>query len=71
MWMRLTYFFLILNQSKLIQQDVDALNTELMESSLTDLSMLSFFEHFHISPIKVCNREIIERLIKHPINSLQ
>ncbi|KAF4791630.1 vacuolar protein sorting 13 C [Turdus rufiventris] len=38
---------------KLIQQDVDALNTELMESSLTDLSMLSFFEHFHISPIKL------------------
>uniref|UniRef100_A0A8C3ENX7 Vacuolar protein sorting 13 homolog C n=1 Tax=Corvus moneduloides TaxID=1196302 RepID=A0A8C3ENX7_CORMO len=40
-------------RSKLIQQDVDALNTELMESSLTDLSMLSFFEHFHISPIKL------------------
>ncbi|NXL93000.1 VP13C protein, partial [Alectura lathami] len=39
--------------SKLIQQDVDALNTELMESSLTDLSMLSFFEMFHISPIKL------------------
>ncbi|KAM6308390.1 intermembrane lipid transfer protein VPS13C isoform 2-T2 [Aegotheles albertisi] len=40
-------------RSKLIQQDVDALNTELMESSLTDQSMLSFFEHFHISPIKL------------------
>ncbi|NXY80813.1 VP13C protein, partial [Alcedo cyanopectus] len=40
-------------RSKLIQQDVDALNTELMESSLTDLSVLSFFEHFHISPIKL------------------
>uniref|UniRef100_A0A8C3JPH8 Vacuolar protein sorting 13 homolog C n=1 Tax=Calidris pygmaea TaxID=425635 RepID=A0A8C3JPH8_9CHAR len=40
-------------RTKLIQQDVDALNTELMESSLTDLSMLSFFEHFHISPIKL------------------
>ncbi|KAM6119483.1 intermembrane lipid transfer protein VPS13C [Pterocles gutturalis] len=40
-------------RSKLIQRDVDALNTELMESSLTDLSMLSFFEHFHISPIKL------------------
>ncbi|OXB82051.1 UNVERIFIED_CONTAM: hypothetical protein H355_004134 [Colinus virginianus] len=40
-------------RSKLIQQDVDALNTELMESSLTDLSMLSFFELFHISPIKL------------------
>lgn len=53
------FFFKYWNQSKLIQQDVDALNTELMESSLTDLSMLSFFEHFHISPIKVCSREII------------
>uniref|UniRef100_A0A8D2MTV8 Vacuolar protein sorting 13 homolog C n=1 Tax=Zonotrichia albicollis TaxID=44394 RepID=A0A8D2MTV8_ZONAL len=41
------------SQSKLIQQDLDALNTELMESSLTDVSMLSFFEHFHISPIKL------------------
>uniref|UniRef100_A0A674HQ89 Vacuolar protein sorting 13 homolog C n=1 Tax=Taeniopygia guttata TaxID=59729 RepID=A0A674HQ89_TAEGU len=41
------------SQSKLIQEDVDALNTELMESSLTDMSMLSFFEHFHISPIKL------------------
>uniref|UniRef100_A0A8B9CAU3 Vacuolar protein sorting 13 homolog C n=1 Tax=Anser brachyrhynchus TaxID=132585 RepID=A0A8B9CAU3_9AVES len=40
-------------RSKLIQQDIDALNTELMESSLTDLSMLSFFELFHISPIKL------------------
>ncbi|XP_069723155.1 intermembrane lipid transfer protein VPS13C isoform X2 [Phaenicophaeus curvirostris] len=40
-------------RSKLIQEDVDALNTELMESSLTDLSMLSFFEYFHISPIKL------------------
>uniref|UniRef100_A0A803Y8M6 Vacuolar protein sorting-associated protein 13 VPS13 adaptor binding domain-containing protein n=1 Tax=Meleagris gallopavo TaxID=9103 RepID=A0A803Y8M6_MELGA len=39
--------------SKLIQQDVDALSTELMETSLTDLSMLSFFELFHISPIKL------------------
>ncbi|KFO74137.1 Vacuolar protein sorting-associated protein 13C, partial [Cuculus canorus] len=40
-------------RSKLIQQDIDALSTELMESSLTDLSMLSFFEYFHISPIKL------------------
>ncbi|XP_010138739.1 PREDICTED: vacuolar protein sorting-associated protein 13C, partial [Buceros rhinoceros silvestris] len=40
-------------RSRLIQQDMDALNTELMESSLTDMSMLSFFEHFHISPIKL------------------
>uniref|UniRef100_A0A8C3HXX4 Vacuolar protein sorting 13 homolog C n=1 Tax=Chrysemys picta bellii TaxID=8478 RepID=A0A8C3HXX4_CHRPI len=40
-------------RTKLIQQDVDALNAELMESSLTDMSTLSFFEHFHISPIKL------------------
>uniref|UniRef100_A0A671VQL1 Vacuolar protein sorting 13 homolog C n=1 Tax=Sparus aurata TaxID=8175 RepID=A0A671VQL1_SPAAU len=29
------------------------LQTELMEASLTDTSGLSFFEHFHISPIKL------------------
>nr|XP_004662570.2 vacuolar protein sorting-associated protein 13C isoform X1 [Jaculus jaculus] len=38
---------------KLIQQDIDALNTELMETSMTDMSTLSFFEHFHISPVKL------------------
>ncbi|KAG8144829.1 hypothetical protein E2320_013243 [Naja naja] len=36
----------------LIQKDIDALNTELLESSMTDVSTLSFFEHFHISPLK-------------------
>ncbi|XP_043837889.1 vacuolar protein sorting-associated protein 13C [Dromiciops gliroides] len=40
-------------RTKLIQQDIDALNTELMETSMTDISSLSFFEHFHISPIKL------------------
>ncbi|XP_033612139.1 vacuolar protein sorting-associated protein 13C, partial [Fukomys damarensis] len=40
-------------RTKLIQQDIDALNTELMETSMTDMSILSFFEHFHISPIKL------------------
>ncbi|XP_077174397.1 intermembrane lipid transfer protein VPS13C isoform X2 [Paroedura picta] len=40
-------------KTKLIQKDVDALNTELMESSMTDASTLSFFEHFHISPVKL------------------
>ncbi|KAL7980317.1 hypothetical protein Chor_014646 [Crotalus horridus] len=39
----------------LIEKDIDALNTELMESSLTDVSTLSFFEHFHISPLKLAN----------------
>uniref|UniRef100_A0A8C6YIP6 Vacuolar protein sorting 13 homolog C n=1 Tax=Naja naja TaxID=35670 RepID=A0A8C6YIP6_NAJNA len=37
----------------LIQKDIDALNTELLESSMTDVSTLSFFEHFHISPLKL------------------
>ncbi|XP_036860152.2 intermembrane lipid transfer protein VPS13C isoform X2 [Manis javanica] len=40
-------------RTKLIQQDIDALNTELMETSMTDTSILSFFEHFHISPVKL------------------
>ncbi|XP_058593514.1 intermembrane lipid transfer protein VPS13C isoform X2 [Neofelis nebulosa] len=40
-------------RTKLIQQDTDALNTELMETSVTDMSVLSFFEHFHISPVKL------------------
>ncbi|XP_072472489.1 intermembrane lipid transfer protein VPS13C isoform X1 [Notamacropus eugenii] len=40
-------------KTKLIQKDIDALNTELMETSMTDISSLSFFEHFHISPIKL------------------
>ncbi|XP_021333517.2 intermembrane lipid transfer protein VPS13C isoform X4 [Danio rerio] len=40
-------------KNKLIQKDLDALQAQLMESSLTDTSGLSFFEHFHISPIKL------------------
>ncbi|XP_023568424.1 vacuolar protein sorting-associated protein 13C [Octodon degus] len=40
-------------RTQLLQQDIDALNVELMETSLTDMSVLSFFEHFHISPIKL------------------
>ncbi|XP_063099462.1 intermembrane lipid transfer protein VPS13C isoform X5 [Cavia porcellus] len=40
-------------RTQLLQQDIDALNTELMETSMTDMSVLSFFEHFHISPIKL------------------
>uniref|UniRef100_A0A8C0XIW0 Vacuolar protein sorting 13 homolog C n=1 Tax=Castor canadensis TaxID=51338 RepID=A0A8C0XIW0_CASCN len=35
------------------RRDIDALNTELMETSMTDMSILSFFEHFHISPVKL------------------
>uniref|UniRef100_A0A673BWJ4 Vacuolar protein sorting 13 homolog C n=1 Tax=Sphaeramia orbicularis TaxID=375764 RepID=A0A673BWJ4_9TELE len=40
-------------QSRLIDRDVQMLQAELMEASLTDTSGLSFFEHFHISPIKL------------------
>ncbi|XP_068131864.1 intermembrane lipid transfer protein VPS13C isoform X2 [Hyperolius riggenbachi] len=40
-------------RTKLIQKDIDALNTQLMESSMTDMTTLSFFEHFHISPVKL------------------
>ncbi|XP_026802976.1 intermembrane lipid transfer protein VPS13C isoform X4 [Pangasianodon hypophthalmus] len=40
-------------KSKLIEKDLDSLQAQLMESSITDTSGLSFFEHFHISPIKL------------------
>ncbi|ETE73059.1 Vacuolar protein sorting-associated protein 13C, partial [Ophiophagus hannah] len=48
----------------LIQKDIDALNTELLESSLTDVSTPSFFEHFHISPLKAC-------LLRNQVSVLQ
>ncbi|CAH2273272.1 Hypothetical predicted protein [Pelobates cultripes] len=40
-------------RTQLIQKDLDSLNRELMESSMTDITTLSFFEHFHISPLKL------------------
>ncbi|KAG7468238.1 hypothetical protein MATL_G00140800 [Megalops atlanticus] len=40
-------------KTKLIEKDLEALQAELMETSMTDTSGLSFFEHFHISPIKL------------------
>uniref|UniRef100_A0A671VVB0 Vacuolar protein sorting 13 homolog C n=1 Tax=Sparus aurata TaxID=8175 RepID=A0A671VVB0_SPAAU len=40
-------------KSRLLDSDLQLLQTELMEASLTDTSGLSFFEHFHISPIKL------------------
>nr|XP_015199112.1 PREDICTED: vacuolar protein sorting-associated protein 13C isoform X6 [Lepisosteus oculatus] len=40
-------------KTKLIEKDLEALKAELMETSITDTSGLSFFEHFHISPIKL------------------
>ncbi|XP_054421308.1 intermembrane lipid transfer protein VPS13C isoform X3 [Pteronotus mesoamericanus] len=69
-------------RTKLIQQDIDALNTELMETSMTDMSILSFFEHFHISPVKLhlslslgsggeeSGREKQEMIAVHSINLL-
>ncbi|KAL1007735.1 hypothetical protein UPYG_G00090880 [Umbra pygmaea] len=40
-------------KTKLIATDLEMLQAELMEASMTDNSGLSFFEHFHISPIKL------------------
>nr|XP_058150275.1 intermembrane lipid transfer protein VPS13C isoform X1 [Dasypus novemcinctus] len=69
-------------RTKLIQQDIDALNTELMETSMTDISILSFFEHFHISPIKLhlslslgfggeeSDKKKQEMIAIHPVNLL-
>ncbi|GCB83087.1 hypothetical protein scyTo_0023813, partial [Scyliorhinus torazame] len=39
--------------ANLIDKDTDALKAELMETSMTDASRLSFFEYLHISPIKL------------------
>uniref|UniRef100_A0A673Z750 Vacuolar protein sorting 13 homolog C n=1 Tax=Salmo trutta TaxID=8032 RepID=A0A673Z750_SALTR len=40
-------------KTKLIEKDLKMLQAELMEVSMTDNSGLSFFEYFHISPIKL------------------
>ncbi|XP_062245681.1 intermembrane lipid transfer protein VPS13C isoform X2 [Platichthys flesus] len=40
-------------KSRLLDRDLQLLQAELMEASLSDTSGLSFFEHFHISPIKL------------------
>ncbi|XP_062868929.1 intermembrane lipid transfer protein VPS13C isoform X1 [Trichomycterus rosablanca] len=40
-------------ETKLIERDLKSLQTELMESSITDIAGLSFFEQFHISPVKL------------------
>ncbi|XP_061592670.1 intermembrane lipid transfer protein VPS13C isoform X5 [Cololabis saira] len=40
-------------KSGLINRDLQLLQAELTEASLSDSSGLSFFEHFHISPIKL------------------
>uniref|UniRef100_A0A8K9UDQ0 Vacuolar protein sorting 13 homolog C n=1 Tax=Oncorhynchus mykiss TaxID=8022 RepID=A0A8K9UDQ0_ONCMY len=41
------------SHTKLIEKDLAMLQAELMEASMTDNSGLSFFEYFHISPIKL------------------
>uniref|UniRef100_A0A8C3A5N3 Vacuolar protein sorting 13 homolog C n=1 Tax=Cyclopterus lumpus TaxID=8103 RepID=A0A8C3A5N3_CYCLU len=41
------------DKQKLLDRDLQLLEAELMEASLSDSSGLSFFEHFHISPIKL------------------
>ncbi|XP_048376856.1 intermembrane lipid transfer protein VPS13C isoform X5 [Stegostoma tigrinum] len=43
----------VTQKTNLIDQDMEALKTELMETSMTDASRLSFFEYFHISPLKL------------------
>ncbi|XP_065808670.1 intermembrane lipid transfer protein VPS13C isoform X5 [Labrus bergylta] len=40
-------------KTQLIEKDLQVLQVELTEASLNDTSGLSFFEHFHISPIKL------------------
>ncbi|XP_023807842.1 vacuolar protein sorting-associated protein 13C isoform X3 [Oryzias latipes] len=40
-------------KSGLIEADLQGLQAELMEASLSETSGLSFFEYFHISPIKL------------------
>lgn len=50
-------------QSQLLERDLQLLQTELMEASLTDTSGLSFFEHFHISPIKVTRCSVFTLLL--------
>uniref|UniRef100_A0A8C3A3N4 Vacuolar protein sorting 13 homolog C n=1 Tax=Cyclopterus lumpus TaxID=8103 RepID=A0A8C3A3N4_CYCLU len=41
------------DKQKVGRRDLQLLEAELMEASLSDSSGLSFFEHFHISPIKL------------------
>lgn len=45
-------------QSQLLSKDLQLLQSELIEASLSDTSGLSFFEDFHISPLKVRRPEM-------------
>lgn len=40
-------------KTSLIDRDMESIKAELIETSITDASSLSFFEYFHISPIKL------------------
>ncbi|XP_078286094.1 intermembrane lipid transfer protein VPS13C isoform X3 [Rhinoraja longicauda] len=40
-------------KTSLIDRDMESIKAELMETSITDVSSLSFFEYLHISPIKL------------------
>ncbi|XP_062927043.1 intermembrane lipid transfer protein VPS13C isoform X1 [Mobula hypostoma] len=40
-------------KTNLIDRDMESIKAELIETSMTDASSLSFFEYFHISPIKL------------------
>ncbi|XP_051898323.1 intermembrane lipid transfer protein VPS13C isoform X1 [Pristis pectinata] len=40
-------------KTSLVDQDLESIKAELMETSMTDASSLSFFEYFHISPVKL------------------
>ncbi|KAF7644366.1 hypothetical protein LDENG_00223430 [Lucifuga dentata] len=40
-------------KTQLIERDLQTLQAELTEASLSDTSAVSFFEHFHISPVKL------------------
>ncbi|XP_053190317.1 intermembrane lipid transfer protein VPS13C [Scomber japonicus] len=40
-------------KAQLLDGDLQLLQSELMETSLSDTSGLSFFQHFHISPVKL------------------
>uniref|UniRef100_A0A3Q2W3G1 Vacuolar protein sorting 13 homolog C n=1 Tax=Haplochromis burtoni TaxID=8153 RepID=A0A3Q2W3G1_HAPBU len=57
-------------KSGLIEQDLQGLQAELMEASRTDASGLSYFEYFHISPIKVKTHSCVSILVFVSIQSM-
>uniref|UniRef100_A0A8D0H4F6 Vacuolar protein sorting 13 homolog C n=1 Tax=Sphenodon punctatus TaxID=8508 RepID=A0A8D0H4F6_SPHPU len=57
-------------RTKLIQQDIDGLNTELLESSMTDMSTLSFFYLSLGSGREGSDKEKEEMIAIHSVNLL-